>query len=67
MTHRVFHVTLLGGFVLSGFSALLYQMSWQRALMTIYGSHMESVAMVSSAFLTGLGLGSLLGCHPTRC
>jgi len=63
MTHRVFHVTLLGVFVLSGFSALLYQMSWQRALMTIYGSHMESVAMVSSAFLTGLGLGSLLGGH----
>ena len=63
MNHRRLHITLLGVFVLSGFSALLYQMAWQRALMTIYGSHMESVAMVSSAFLTGLGLGSLLGGH----
>lgn len=63
MTHRRLQITLLGVFVLSGFSALLYQMAWQRALMTIYGSHMESVAMVSSAFLTGLGLGSLLGGH----
>lgn len=61
LVDRLLHVTLLGVFLLSGVSALLYQMTWQRALMTIYGSHMESVAMVSSAFLTGLGLGSLVG------
>jgi predicted membrane-bound spermidine synthase len=48
-------------FVLSGVSALLYQMAWQRALMLIYGSNIESVAMVVSAFLVGLGLGSLAG------
>lgn len=48
-------------FVLSGISALLYQIVWQRALMMIYGTNIESVAMVVSAFLLGLGLGSLAG------
>lgn len=48
-------------FVISGVSALIYQMVWQRALLTIYGSNVESVAMVVAAFLTGLGIGSLAG------
>lgn len=52
---------LFSVFVLSGISALIYQMVWQRALLTIYGSNVESVAMVVTAFLTGLGIGSLAG------
>jgi len=48
-------------FVASGVAALLYQMVWQRALLTIYGTNIESVAVVVSAFMLGLGLGSLLG------
>src|SRR5689334_14590724 len=48
-------------FFLSGFPALLYQLVWQRALFTIYGINIESVTMVVSAFMLGLGLGSLLG------
>ncbi len=52
---------LFGVFVLSGISALLYQMIWQRSLLTLYGSNVESVAMVVSAFMLGLGLGSLAG------
>lgn len=48
-------------FVLSGISALIYQIVWQRMLLMIYGSNVESVAMVVAAFLTGLGIGSLLG------
>jgi len=48
-------------FLLSGISALLYQITWQRSLMLIYGSNIESVAMVVSAFLVGLGLGNLAG------
>jgi hypothetical protein len=47
--------------VLSGISALIYQLVWQRALLTIYGSNVESVAMVVAAFLAGLGIGSLAG------
>jgi spermidine synthase len=48
-------------FFLSGFPALLYQVVWQRALFTIYGVNIESVTVVVSAFMLGLGLGSLGG------
>src|SRR2546427_2232945 len=48
-------------FFLSGFPALLYQVVWQRALFTIYGVNIESVTVVVSAFMLGLGLGSLVG------
>lgn len=59
---RRFHALVLHGvFILSGISALIYQLVWQRALLTIYGSNVESVAMVVAAFLAGLGIGSLVG------
>src|ERR1700731_885437 len=48
-------------FFVSGFPALLYQIVWQRALSTLYGVNIESVTMVVTAFMLGLGLGSLLG------
>ncbi len=48
-------------FFLSGFPALIYQIVWQRALFAIYGVNIESVTIVVSAFILGLGLGSLIG------
>jgi len=48
-------------FAVSGISALLYQLIWQRALLTIFGSNIESVTMVVSAFMLGLGIGSIVG------
>src|SRR3954451_11296539 len=48
-------------FLLSGFAALLYQIVWQRALYAIYGINIESVTMVVTAFMLGLGLGSIAG------
>jgi predicted membrane-bound spermidine synthase len=48
-------------FCASGFAALLYQVVWQRALFTIYGINIESVTMVVTAFMLGLGFGSLIG------
>jgi predicted membrane-bound spermidine synthase len=54
-------IAIYAVFLLSGLSALLYQVTWQRALMLIYGSNTESVAMVVSSFLVGLGLGNLAG------
>ena len=48
-------------FFLSGFPALIYQIVWQRTLFAIYGVNIESVTMVVSAFMLGLGLGSLAG------
>jgi predicted membrane-bound spermidine synthase len=48
-------------FLLSGFAALLYQIVWQRALYAIYGINIESVTMIVTAFMLGLGIGSLVG------
>ena len=48
-------------FFFSGMPALVYQIVWQRALFSIYGVNAESVAVVVSAFMLGLGLGSLVG------
>jgi hypothetical protein len=45
----------------SGFPALLYQIVWQRALFTIYGVNIESVTVIVTIFMLGLGLGSLAG------
>lgn len=61
MPPRLHAIILHGVFILSGVSALIYQLVWQRALLTIYGSNVESVAMVVAAFLAGLGIGSLIG------
>ena len=48
-------------FVLSGFSALLYQVVWQRSLFAIYGINAPSVTVIVTAFMLGLGVGSLVG------
>ncbi|WP_397385336.1 fused MFS/spermidine synthase, partial [Prosthecobacter sp.] len=61
MSRRLHAIILHGVFILSGISALIYQLVWQRALLTIYGSNVESVAMVVAAFLAGLGIGSIAG------
>jgi predicted membrane-bound spermidine synthase len=48
-------------FFASGFAALVYQVVWQRALYAIFGINIESVTVVVTAFLTGLGIGSIAG------
>jgi spermidine synthase len=48
-------------FFCSGFPALIYQIVWQRALFAICGLNTESVTIVVSGFMLGLGLGSLIG------
>ena len=50
----------------SGFSALLYQITWQRSLFTIFGINVEAVTVVVTGFLLGLGFGSLLGGRLSR-
>jgi spermidine synthase len=52
-------LTLL--FFFSGMPALVYQVVWQRALFLIYGVNAQSVAVVVTAFMLGLGAGNLLG------
>ena len=53
-------------FFFSGFPAIIYQLVWQRALFDIYGVNIESVTIVVTAFMLGLGLGSLAGGQISR-
>ncbi len=48
-------------FLISGFSALLYQVVWQRMLGCFAGVDVYSVTITVSAFMAGLGCGSLAG------
>jgi predicted membrane-bound spermidine synthase len=48
-------------FFLSGASALIYQVTWQRLLALHSGVGIYSIAMIVAAFMVGLGLGSHLG------
>jgi len=50
-------------FFASGFAALAYQIVWQRLLAFFSGADVFSVTLIVSAFMAGLGLGSLAGGH----
>jgi spermidine synthase len=54
---------LLAIFFASGFAALLYQMVWQRLLAFFGGADVRSVTVIVSAYMAGLGFGSLAGGH----
>lgn len=56
-------VTILAGlaFLLSGASALVYQVAWQRILALHTGVGIYSITMIVAAFMAGLGAGSHLG------
>src|SRR5713101_7229297 len=61
-------ILLLSGlFFCSGIPALIYQIVWQRVLFSIYGVNAESVVVVVSAFMLGLGVGSLAGGWASTC
>src|SRR5713226_4463912 len=59
LTSRIRMLCIL--FFFSGFPALIYQLTWQRSLFRIFGVNSESVTIVVTAFMVGLGLGSLAG------
>jgi len=62
MIHGIhYRLTLL--FLVSGAAALIYQICWQRLLFESVGVDIESVTIIVSAFMLGLGLGSLAGGH----
>src|ERR1051326_4422667 len=60
--------------LLSGFSALLYQILWAREFAVVLGSTTQAISTVLAAFMAGLGLGGILwgpvidrsGRHPLR-
>ena len=47
-------------FLVSGFAALVYQVIWQRVLGIFSGQHIYSITLIVTAFMAGLGFGSLL-------
>ena len=48
-------------YFVSGFTALLYQVAWQRMLGLFSGSDVRSVTIIVASYLLGLGLGNLIG------
>src|SRR5688572_11815906 len=52
-----------GVFFVSGFAALLYQVSWQRMLAIFSGADVYSATLIVTAFMGGLGVGNLAGGH----
>jgi spermidine synthase len=58
---------LYGLFFISGVSALIYELVWQRLLNLVFGVSTLSVSAVLAAFMGGLALGGLLcGRHADR-
>ena len=47
-------------FFVSGFTALLYQVAWQRMLGLFSGSDVRSVTIIVASYLLGLGVGNLI-------
>ncbi|MFT5441916.1 MAG: spermidine synthase, partial [Myxococcota bacterium] len=59
--------TALALTVLTGFTGLVYQVTWQKYLATLLGSHSEATAAVLGIFLGGLSIGySLFGAVTSR-
>lgn len=52
---------LLLSFFISGCSALIYQVSWQRALYGLIGVDIDSITIIVSVFMLGIGVGGMLG------
>ena len=48
-------------FFVSGFSALVYQVVWQRLLLVFSGADLQSATIVVAAFMAGLSCGSYAG------
>ena len=46
-------------FFVSGVAALVYQVCWQRLLFSAFGVDIDSVTIIVSVFMLGLGLGAL--------
>ena len=52
---------LAAPFFLSGVAALVYQVCWQRLLFSAFGVDIESITIIVSTFMLGLGVGALVG------
>ena len=53
-------------FLLSGAAGLIYEIVWERLLELYFGVTMVSVTLIVSAYMAGLGVGSLIGGRVAR-
>jgi spermidine synthase len=58
---RLLRAAALAAFFLSGFAALVYQVVWQRLLVSFSGADVYSSTLIVAAFMAGLGVGHLAG------
>ncbi|MEJ8853284.1 fused MFS/spermidine synthase [Variovorax robiniae] len=58
---RLVSTRLAPMFFVSGAAALIYQVCWQRLLFSAFGVDIDSVTIIVSVFMLGLGLGALIG------
>lgn len=65
-TRRIREGLLLTVFAASGAAALIYQVCWQRLLFASFGVDLESITIVVSTFMLGLGCGALVGGNLSR-
>ena len=61
MERSIGAIRVAAAFFLSGFAALVYQVAWQRLLFVVVGVDIESVTIIVSTFMLGLGIGAALG------
>jgi MFS family permease len=61
MTSWRIRTGLIPLFFASGIAALMYQICWQRLLFVAFGVDIESVTIIVSTFMLGLGVGALIG------
>jgi predicted membrane-bound spermidine synthase len=54
-------LTLLFSFFMSGVAALAYQICWNRSLYGAVGVDIDSVTLIVSCFMLGIGVGGMLG------
>ena len=52
---------LLLSFFVSGCSALVYQTAWQRAMYAQLGVDIDSITIIVSVFMLGIGIGGMVG------
>ena len=48
-------------FFISGFSSLVYQVSWQRILTLYYSVENISTTLIVTVYMLGLGIGAIIG------
>lgn len=58
---KLISILILTTFFASGCSALVYQLVWQRYLFVSLGVDIDSVTLIVSAFMLGIGIGGALG------